>query len=48
MLLPAKAENSENPDLYAVFPYRQVGMYTNRSLGITTFEARFAKGNTGW
>ena len=47
-ILPAHASNGENPDLYAVHPYRQVGLYTKRSLGIATFEARFARGNTGW
>jgi hypothetical protein len=46
--LPPKPKNGENPDLYAVHPYRVVGLYTNRSLGIATFEKRMARGNTGW
>ena len=32
----------------AVHPYRVVGLYDNRSLGITTYINRKNKGETGW
>jgi alpha-L-fucosidase 2 len=35
--LPPSTSNAENADLYAVHPFRVVGLYTNRSLGITTY-----------
>jgi hypothetical protein len=46
--LPAKVSNSENADLYAVHPYRVVGLYTQRELGITTYQNRKCRGETGW
>lgn len=53
-LLPAESgckeiSNSENPELYAVFPYR---LYTvgkpDLDVGIRTFERRQVKGHEGW
>ena len=46
--LPAEASNAENADLYAVHPYRVVGIYANRSLGETTYANRANKGESGW
>ena len=46
--LPQTASNAENADLYAVHPYRVVGLYANRSLGKTTYGNRKNKGNSGW
>ena len=46
--LPPSTSNAENADLYAVHPFRVVGLYTNRSLGITTYENRKFRGETGW
>ena len=34
--------------LYAVHPYRNVGLYTQRDLGVTSFNNRRFKGDTGW
>jgi hypothetical protein len=54
-LLPAKTYsdrcNSENPELYAVFPYRAYTlMQGSRALqtGINTWNSRKVKGNNGW
>jgi hypothetical protein len=46
--LPNASSNFENADLYAVHPYRVVGMRTNRSLGETTYANRKFKGSSGW
>lgn len=47
--------NSENPELYAVFPFRLFGLAAahqngkdNLDLGRNTFERRTVKGNVGW
>ncbi len=41
--------NSENPELYTVFPFRLFGMgKPNLETGRQTFERRPVKGNTGW
>lgn len=47
-LLPGKTMNSENPELYAVHPFRQVGVNVRRDLGVTSFNARKNHGDTGW
>ena len=46
--LPASVSNSENAGLYAVHPYRVVGLLANRTLGVRSFEQRRNTGNTGW
>ena len=46
--LPGHMSNSENPELYAVHPYRLVGLLANTSLGKATYAARRRQGNTGW
>jgi len=44
-----KAENSENPELYAVFPYRLFGINKPEyELARNTFEARDPRGTGGW
>jgi alpha-L-fucosidase 2 len=41
--------NSENPELYAVFPFRLYGMgKPDLDIGLRTFEKRTVRGNTGW
>jgi len=41
--------NSENPELYAVFPFRLYGVgKDDLELGRRTFEKRLVKGNNGW
>ena len=40
--------NTENPELYAVHPYRVVSSFHNASLGNATFNARKNKRNSGW
>jgi len=41
--------NSENPELYAVFPFRLYGVgKDDLELGRCTFEKRLVKGNNGW
>ena len=53
-LLPAargcdKIANSENPELYAVFPYRLYGIgRPNLEIGRETFRRRRVKGYNGW
>jgi alpha-L-fucosidase 2 len=53
-LLPAakgcdKISNSENPELYAVFPYRLYGIgKPDLDVGRRTFERRRVKGHSGW
>jgi hypothetical protein len=46
--LPPNISNAENADLYAVHPYRVVGLYDQRDLGITTYENRKCRSETGW
>eukprot|EP01052_Picozoa_sp_SAG31_P028597 SAG31_NODE_2774_length_5106_cov_5.381748_7_plen_635_part_00 len=46
--LPHTVSNAENADLYAVHPYRVIGLYAQRELGITTYENRKFRGETGW
>jgi len=42
-------QNIENPELYAVFPYRRFGVgKDNIELGIRTFNARESRENRGW
>jgi hypothetical protein len=53
VLSPAEAfrtqRNQENPELYAVFPYRLYGVgKPDLELARRTFEARQFKGNVGW
>ncbi len=53
LLAPAYAysgkQNIENPELYAVFPYRRFGVgKDNIELGIRTFNARESRENRGW
>ncbi|HYZ84552.1 MAG TPA: DUF5703 domain-containing protein [Bryobacteraceae bacterium] len=44
-----ETKNKENPELYAVFPYRLFGVNKpDLDLGRTTFEARKVKANGGW
>jgi alpha-L-fucosidase 2 len=41
--------NSENPELYAVFPFRLYGVgKPDREVGRLTFDRRRVKGNNGW
>ena len=41
--------NSENPELYAVFPFRLYGLgKPNLDIGRRTFANRHVKGNKGW
>jgi len=41
--------NSENPELYAIFPFRLYGVgKADLELGRGTFEKRLVKGNNGW
>lgn len=41
--------NSENPELYAVFPFRLYGVgKPDLEIGRQTFERRVVKGNNGW
>jgi alpha-L-fucosidase 2 len=45
----ARKQNIENPELYAVFPFRLVAFNTpNRDLGIEAFRRREDSGNFGW
>lgn len=46
--LPPSTSNSENAELYAIHPYRQVGLYRNRELGVMSFYDRKFHGDTGW
>jgi hypothetical protein len=53
MLAPAgrfaQKKNSENPELYAVFPFRLVAFEKpNRNLGIQAFLSREDRGSFGW
>ena len=53
LLAPASAysgkQNIENPELYAIFPYRKYGVgKDNIQLGIRTFNARESRENRGW
>ena len=53
MLAPAEKfaqkQNSENPELYAVFPFRQIAIEKpNIELGIEALKHRWDKGNFGW
>ncbi|MCX5662072.1 MAG: DUF5703 domain-containing protein [Planctomycetota bacterium] len=53
VVLPAeefdKHANSENPELYAVFPYRLLGVgRPDLETGLATFAARLIKGSEGW
>jgi hypothetical protein len=44
-----EARNSENPELYAVFPYRLYGVgKPDLEMARRTFERRRVKGNEGW
>jgi hypothetical protein len=44
-----EAKNSENPELYAVFPYRLFGVgKPDLELARNTYEHRLVKGNNGW
>eukprot|EP00035_Acanthoeca_spectabilis_P030105 m.476095 g.476095 ORF g.476095 m.476095 type:complete len:679 (+) comp40063_c0_seq1:968-3004(+) len=47
-LIPPSTSNSENAELYAVHPYRQVGLYRDQKLGITSYYDRKFHGDTGW
>ena len=47
-LLPKAASNSENPELYAIHPYRLVTWLRQRDLGLDSYAARTNRGNTGW
>ena len=52
-VLPAEAfrtkQNSENPELYAVFPFRVFGVgRPELAVGVETFRRRGVKGNVGW
>jgi hypothetical protein len=45
----ASKRNSENPELYAVFPFRLVSFEKdNASLGIAALQHRWDRGNFGW
>jgi hypothetical protein len=45
----AKFENSENPELYSVFPFRIFGVgLPELELARATYDARFYKGSTCW
>ena len=45
----ANKRNSENPELYAVFPFRQVAIgRPNIQWGLAALEHRWARGNSGW
>ena len=45
----APNQNSENPELYAIFPYRLYGVSKpNLEIARATFAARRFKGNAGW
>jgi hypothetical protein len=46
--LPNATGNTENSELYAVHPYRMVGLFANRSLGEATYRSRRFPGNSGW
>lgn len=53
LLAPAERfeakSNVENPELYAVFPFRLVSFEKdNRELGLRTFENRWDRGSSGW
>jgi hypothetical protein len=53
MLAPAaqftQKRNVENPELYAVFPFRLVASEKpNRDLGVKAFQSREDRGNFGW
>lgn len=53
LLAPAHAysgkQNIENPELYAIFPYRRYGVgQGNLELAIRTFKARESRENRGW
>jgi len=52
-VLPAEKfdehRNSENPELYAVFPYRLYGLAAGRlDIGLETWRRRAVKGSLGW
>ncbi len=40
--------NSENPELYAVFPYRLFGVSSHNDVGVLTFRKRLNSTNAGW
>lgn len=45
----AKAENTENPELYAIFPYRLYGLNKPEyEMARNSFEAREPRGTGGW
>lgn len=45
----ADSANCENPELYAIFPYRLYGLQRpDVDIAIRTFEARKFKGHSGW
>jgi autotransporter-associated beta strand protein len=47
--LPASSNNGENPELYAVFPYRMYGLgKTNLDLATRTYANRVNKGSGCW
>jgi hypothetical protein len=53
ILLPAEKysekRNQENPELYAIFPYRLYGIEKpNLEIGIETYQRRVHKGTGGW
>jgi hypothetical protein len=53
LLLPAEKfnekRNQENPELYAIFPYRLFGIgKPNMEIGIETYQQRVHKGTGGW
>jgi len=53
ILLPAEKfsekRNQENPELYAIFPYRLFGIEKpNLEIGIETYQRRVHKGTGGW
>jgi len=53
MLAPAerfeRKQNSENPELYAVFPFRLIAFDSpNRNLALEAFAHREDRGNAGW
>jgi hypothetical protein len=44
-----KKQNIENPELYAVFPFRLVSFEKeNAKLGVAALENRWDRGNSGW
>ena len=46
---PGSKKNVENPELYAVFPFRLVSFEKeNAGLGVQALEHRWDRGNSGW